>query len=44
MPDTWPKTEDEAKYKYMEQERIFKCPFAWLLGLHTEDDLEDYAS
>ena len=38
-PATWPTTNEEAKYKYMEQERLFGCPFAWLLGIHTEEDL-----
>ena len=39
VPDTWPATNAEAKTKYMEQERLFGCPFAWLLGIHTEEDL-----
>lgn len=41
VPDTWPTTEEEAKNKFMEQERLFGCPFAWLLGIHTEQDLVD---
>ena len=39
VPDTWPATDEEAKTKFMEQERLFGCPFAWLLGIHTEEDL-----
>ena len=41
-PDTWPNNEAEAKQKFIDQEQRFGCPFAWLLGIHTEEDLVNY--
>ena len=40
-PATWPTKTNKAKALYMEQERLFGCPFAWLLGIFTEEDLEN---
>ena len=42
VPNTWPTTEDAAKTLYEEQVSRFGCPFAWVLGIFTQEDYDNY--
>jgi len=42
IPNTWPTTEEKAKEKYIDQVKLFGCPFAWVLGINTQEDYDNY--